>query len=330
MLLRLLLSLLLCCISSLYALSDDEVALIAEGNVLGHTELEGAGLKGYLVDLKRTKNGKPSGLKGSSPVEVVKALYDYFKAGWSRKKLGNYYRLEDALYAPFIYMPPVSARYAPIAAGLGNPQAPESTWECQPSAWLMVYRGTVIAPHTGKFRFIGTGDDFLAVRFKGKTVLEAGYRIPTLYDPKNPSDCRVSYNSDSREKFLKSRKGYEMITGVRGCHKWDNELGGLVAGTPFMVKAGERCPIEIVLSEIPGGQCGFVLFIEDISYGKNSNAKSYDLFRTADVLPDIKAIEKAYKEARCYSITSEIAFNPDSPVWRIAPPAKKKKDAKGE
>ena len=138
MLLRLLLSLLLCCISSLYALSDDEVALIAEGNVLGHAEQEGAGLKGYLVDLKRTKNGKPSGLKGgfSSQVEVVKALHDYFKAGWSRKKLGNYYRSEDALYAPFIYMPPVSARYAPIAAGLGNPQAPESTWECRPSARL--------------------------------------------------------------------------------------------------------------------------------------------------------------------------------------------------
>lgn len=154
MLLRLLLSLLLCCISSLYALSDDEVALIAEGNVLGHAELEGAGLKGYLVDLKRTKNGKPSGLKGgfSSQVEFVKALHDYFKAGWSRKKLGNYYRSENALYAPFIYMPPVSARYAPLAFGLGDALKPESQWECKPSAWLIVYRGRVIAPRTGKFR----------------------------------------------------------------------------------------------------------------------------------------------------------------------------------
>ena len=99
--------------------------------------------------------------------------------------------------------------------------------------------------------------------------------------------------------------------------------GTIVGGNLSVLSTLINTPYDILKPEK-------ILFIEDITHGKNSNAKSYDLFRTADVLPDIKAIEKAYKDARCYVSFSEIAFNPDSPVWRIAPPAKKKKDEKGE
>lgn len=309
-------------------LSDEDAALIAAGNVLGHAELEGVGLKGYFYDLKQTKDRQPTGLRGSltNEQEVVKALRDYFKSDWSKKKLSKYYRSADAFYVPFIYMPPVSARYAPLAFGLGDALKPESQWECKPSAWLIVYRGRVIAPRTGKFRFIGTGDDYLGVRFNGKNVLEAGYRIPLMYDEKNPRAYWISgRDKKSREQFLKSRKDYELVRGIPGCLVWDSELGGLVAGTPFSVKAGAVYTIEIALSEIPGGKCGFVLFIEDITRGKDSHARSYDLFRTANVLPDTKAIEKLYKEAGAYTSFSTIIFNEDSPVWRIAPPQKSHK-----
>lgn len=317
--------LLWCSMPYLYALSDEDAALIAEGNVLGHAELEGVGLKGYFYDLKQTKDRQPTGLRGSltNEQEVVKALRDYFKSDWSKKKLSKYYRSADAFYVPFIYMPPVSARYAPLAFGLGDALKPESQWECKPSAWLMVYRGRVIAPRTGKFRFIGTGDDYLGVRFNGKNVLEAGYRIPLMYDEKNSRAYWISGgDKKSREQFLKSRKGYELVRGIPGCRVWDSELGGLVAGTPFSVKAGAVYTIEIALSEIPGGKCGFVLFIEDITHGKNSHAGCYDLFRTADVLPDTKAIDEMYKQNRCYVSPCTIPFNENSPVWRIAPPKK--------
>ena len=84
----------------LYALSDEDAALIAEGNVLGHAELEGVGLKGYFYDLKQTKDRQPTGLRGSltNEQEVVKALRDYFKSDWRKKKLSKYYRSADAFF----------------------------------------------------------------------------------------------------------------------------------------------------------------------------------------------------------------------------------------
>ena len=319
-----LLMILWCSMPCLHAeLSDEDAALIAAGNVLGHAELEGVGLKGYFYDLKQTKDRQPTGLHGGTENELLKELHAFFKSGWSRKKLSRYYRSEDAFFAPFIYMPPTYERYVPVAIGLGDSRKPQSEWECKPNAWLIVYRGRVIAPRTGKFRFIGTGDVYLGVRFNGKNVLEAGYRIPLLYNAKNPRACFVSgFNLQEREQFLKSRKGYELVRGIPGCLVWDSELGGLVAGTPFSVKAGQAYNIEIALSESSGGKCGFVLFIEDITRGKDSHARSYDLFRTANVLPDTKAIEKLYKEAGAYTSFSTIIFNEDSPVWRIAPSQK--------
>ena len=42
-----------------------------------------------------------------------------------------------------------------------------------PGYWLVLYQGWVKAPLTERIRFVGMGDDYLAVRFDGKTVLES-------------------------------------------------------------------------------------------------------------------------------------------------------------
>ena len=297
------------------------------GDGMGSTDGGGSTLEGTFYDLKLKKNGAPSGLKGGAENQnsVIEALSKFF-ANWNEAELNKYYRSETKLYASNWYLPVAQAKYGPIAFQVGDPKKPESQWECQPSAWLAVYRGKVVAPKTGKFRFIGTGDDFFAVRFDRKTVLDAGYRLPTRWDKSNPKAAWVSGHGDG-ENFRKDiasgkdkkRKDYKFIKGIPGCKIWDDELGGLIAGNTFKVEEGETYDIEIAISEIPGGKFGFVLFIEDVTDGANNNAKKYDLFRTCDTNPDTKAVMQALKDAGCFVQEATIPFNEDSWVWESVP-----------
>ncbi|MBE6420277.1 MAG: hypothetical protein E7031_09120 [Akkermansiaceae bacterium] len=290
------------------------------GDGLGSKDGGGSTLEGTFYDLKLKRNGASSGLKGDPQGEaaVVEALAKFFRS-WSEQELNKYYKSETKLYASCWYLPITLAKYAPIAYEVGDPTKPESQWESKPSAWLAVYRGRVIAPKTGKFRFIGTGDDLLAVRFNGETVLEAGYFAPSYYDKTNPTGCYIA-EPVKRERFLKNRKEYEMITGIRGCDKWDKEIGGLVAGKEFNVEEGEVYNIEIAVADITGDSVGFVLFIEDVTYGKSVRARQYDLFRTCDTNPDYDKVMQAIKEAKCGSPAAKrIPFNEDSWVWESVP-----------
>ncbi len=297
------------------------------GDGMGSTDGGGSTLEGTFYDLKLKKNGAPSGLKGGAENQnaVIEALAKFFN-NWNEAELNKYYRSETKLYASNWYLPVAQAKYGPIAFQVGDPKKPESQWECQPSAWLAVYRGKVVAPKTGKFRFIGTGDDFFAVRFDRKTVLDAGYRLPTRWEKANPRAAWVSGAGDG-ENFRKEiasgkdkkRKDYKFIKGIPGCQIWDNELGGLIAGNTFKVQEGESYDIEIAISEIPGGKFGFVLFIEDVTDGANNNAKKYDLFRTCDTNPDTKAVMQALKDAGCFVQEATIPFNEDSWVWESVP-----------
>jgi hypothetical protein len=95
-------------------------------------------------------------------------------------------------------------------------------------------------------------------------------------------------------------------------------LGGLIAGTPFMVKEGETYPIEIAIAEIPGGIFGFILFIEEVdSKGEpvDKGKKKYDLFRTCDENPDPDKILQALKEAGCHKGDNRIEFNEEAWTW---------------
>ena len=269
-------------------------------------------------DLKMKRNGAPSGLKPSKPNGVIAALAKFFQSDWNEAELSKYYRSEVRSYASYWYLPVASAKYGPIAFEVGTYTKPERIWECKPSAWHAVYRGTVIAPRIGKFRFIGTGDDFLAVRFNHETVLEAGYYVPTVYDKANPTACHL-VDASRREAFLNARKGYEMIRSVTGCDQWNRELGGLVAGAEFSVKEGEEYPIEIAIAEISGGRFGYVLFIEDVTEGKNSYATQYDLFRTCDTNPDPDKVLNTLREAGCAEQCEVIPFNEESWVWELVP-----------
>lgn len=286
------------------------------GGGLGTAVSDGSQLEGSFYDLKQRENRSPSGIFGgsSSEYQIVSILHR-FLSNWSPQVLEGYYRAQQRLYASHFFLPVARARYGPIAYKCEK--------ECRPSAWVAVYRGKVRAPKSGKFRFVGTGDDTLAVRFDQKTVLVAGYYIPTL--PKYEAKVHhrlASYEQDLKNGYYPDLKGYELLR-LHGINRWNREVGGLTAGEVFQVEKGQVYPIEVMITEIPGGCFGLMLLIEDMSKelppGNPGNV--YDLFRTNSSKPDEKNILKLLREAGCaegYRLEVP-AYNADSPIWEVVP-----------
>lgn len=300
------------------------------GSGLGSGTAGGSALEGTFYDLKLTRAGASTGIQydansnalvGDGQNRVLEILNGFLK-DWRPATLNKYYSSPTKLYASNFFLPVALAAYAPIAYKCAD--------RCKPSGWVAIYRGRVRAPKTGKFRFVGTGDDFLAVRFNRKTVLEAGYRIPSRWTKENPGLAMVSrafgenhkaYQKGIADGTDKAHKGYEFIK-LRGLNIWNDEVGGLTAGAEFEVKEGQAYPIEICISEIPGGKFGFVLLIEDVTNGKakSSQSNKYDLFRTNFSMPNVKEIDEMLKKEKCNVGNAQApAYNEDSPIWTAVP-----------
>ncbi len=300
------------------------------GSGLGSGQAGGSALVGTFYDLKLTRSGAKAPLTQDPGVtsivknrHVLAQIYYDFTKSWSPAVLNKYWQAPTKLYASNFYMPNADAKYGPIA------------YQCdpkknQPSAWVAVYRGKVKAPKSGKFRFVGTGDDLLCVRFNRKMVLEAGWAIPSKHKEGTAHALDLSASTEAGKGYMKSiregkdpdHKDYEYVALPNGW-TW-NAVGGLTAGTVFEVKEGQVYPIEIMISEGPGGRFGFALLIED--QDENHQGKKpaldrvYDLFRTNFSLPDEKGIAELIKKAGFNPGTLQCPkYNPDSPIWVAVP-----------
>ncbi len=299
------------------------------GAGLGSGSPGGSALAGTFYDLKRTRSGGKTKLfpaegQGFTALAELYEIYASVIRSWSPATLEKYWKSPTQLYASSFYLPMCDANYGPIAY-----QCAETT---KPSAWVAIYRGKVRAPKSGKFRFVGTGDDFIAVRFNRKTVLEAGYIIPSKYDKKDPvASPQLSAFNELGKQYIEKIKagkdpdhrGYEYTALPEGW-AW-NMAGGLTAGTVFEVKEGQVYPIEVMISEGQGDAFGFALLIEDMTdnpQGKKPDAERvFDLFRTNFTLPKPDELKTLLQEANCLR-TDELqcpTYNMDSPIWVAVP-----------
>ena len=287
------------------------------GNGLGSGKAGGSALVGTFYDLKQTKNGSPTGLTsgGAGEGKVLEVLNGFLKS-WSEASLNKYYKSPQKLFASNFYVPVAYAKYGPIAYGVAD--------KVKEGAWVAIYRGKVRAPKSGKFRFIGTGDECVAVRFNRKTVLEAGYRIPSRWPDgaKASKPDHVKYAAAIKDGTDKIHKGYEFIK-LNGIDIWNDELGGLTAGNVFEVEEGKSYPIEVMITEVPGGKFGVMLFIEDMSENLKSNNPSnqYHLFRTNFSTPDEKVILDLLRKDGC-NVGNSLQvpkYNPESLIWVAVP-----------
>ena len=195
----------------------------------------GAGLVGTFYDLKQTPSKKPTKM-GVVPGEGVningpeamhyKEAVKRMAHSWSEGSLAEFYRAAGKLSTTQIFIPQISADEAPKAFGVEK--------DCVGRRWLIHYEGYVVPPRDGTFRFIGSGDDILVVRWGDRNVLDGsiGFYRP---DP--------------------------------GANEADNvgpaPVTPLVAGKWITMRKGEAVKMQVLIGECPGGQFSSFLLIEE-------------------------------------------------------------------
>ena len=292
-------------------------------------------LVGTFYDLKMTRSGDPSEiaervvdqdgreitrLRGSAVHEYGEVLSRFFKH-WRESELAAYYRTETKQYAAYFYQPSVESCCAPKVFCCDE--------VTQPGGWLCVYRGCVRAPKSGKFRFVGAGDDFLVVRFNRRNVLEAGYYHPSLWQKDKPA-AALTYGPENAagggwRKFwdeVKAGKhqdfaGYELIRNIPRIPRWNRELGGMTAGKVFEVEEGQVYPIDVAVGDL-GGMMGFVLFIEEVTDGSPA-APEPELFRTRFVEPNMEELRARFQEGMDGSELQAPPYDENSYIWTAMP-----------
>lgn len=271
------------------------------GTGLGEENAGGSTLEGTFYDLKQTPSGAPTVMNAQICKQV---LTEFNKSGWDKSILAKYYQAPTKLYTSCFYMPICRAEEAPYAYKVQD--------KVKASQWVAVYRGKVKAPKSGKFRFIGLGDDSLAVRFNKKLVFDYGWSSVA-------TGQMIGGNHTYRNSLTDNKGEPRKFFPYSGCASdWNPNLGGLSSGDIFEVKAGETYPIEILISEVPGGYFGFVLLIEDMdsppAKKDSTGSPIFQLFRTNFAEPNTEELYKNMKAPG--DKRSDVPYDKDSLIWQ--------------
>lgn len=250
-------------------------------SAFGTSQPSGSTLVGTFYDTKQTPGGRPTNL---SQDQFYSILSRFVTHGWDEKDLNRFYKSPQQLYAAQFYVPRTSANEAPKAYGCAD--------KVKPSRWIAIYRGKVRAPKSGTFRFVGAGDDVIAVRFNNENVFDYGWFQASLGKQTASTKWIAAMENkpgyDDLKKELKTAGiNVPPVTFYKysSSGHWNRTMGGVVAGKSFKVKQGNVYPIEILISEIPGGEFGMTLLLEEVgmapmSKDPKTGAPILPLFRT--------------------------------------------------
>lgn len=267
---------------------------------------------GYFWDLKRRPDGKPSLFaQDSGNVQVLEFESNFYNKGWQINMLSpSYMRADMQLFSTCFFLPNCRDEEAVHAYD------PKGKQKLQKSRWVALYRAKVKAPETGTFRFVGAADTVMAVRFDGKNVLACG-----LHNLRN-----ATWNEWIDKPNIKSQR---TLIRYDGTEAWNTTMGGFEAGDEFSVKKDEWYEMQVMISEIGGGEFGFCLLVEEISPLKTpikDGKPLFQLFRTAFSAPTVKEAYEAIKPENKQSdvdgdvmLLKDIPYDPDSRVWEAKP-----------
>jgi hypothetical protein len=215
---------------------------VGRGNGRNFVSLFGAkvgtnGLVGTFYDLKQTPSHKETECAPQSGIGAYReAVRDFFQSGWSPAKFSKYYKAPEPLIAGQLFIPSRSANAAPEAYGVEK--------EVKPSRWVVHYKGVVEVPQSMPFRFVGTGDDWLLVRWDRKIALDDGYE-------------HFLVGADGNYKDFK-----QVVTKEFPMDRSPGHLARMKAGPWINETKGKKVPIEIAIGETPGGVFDVYLAIE--------------------------------------------------------------------
>jgi len=226
------------------------------------------GLIGTLYDLKQTSDRKPTSAApantGIGPYRT--SVREFLESGWSPGRLQKFFKSPDKLVSGQLFITSRSADDAPKAF--------EVEKLMKPSRWVIHYRCYVEVPSSLPFRFVGSGDDFLIVRWNRKIALDDGYETYFAGRDGNYKDFGVKV---SKEYKVDRRPG---------------SLNRLKAGPWIQVTKGTKVPVEVLIGETPGGVFDCYLAIEVAKSGTKVDGQyegegKLKLFRcNADSLPE--------------------------------------------
>ena len=312
----------------------------------GRGNLKGM-LQGVFYDLKQTKTGRPTESMGdpnnrndlSRDNGSMPVLKEFVDGTWRREyddqgrvhypALDKFYCSSTRLWNSCFYTKQIPAEDAPEAFQCGK--------EVKLGAWVCIYSGNVVAPFSGKFRFVGFGDDILVVRFNKKIVFDYGWRSATLGICLNYLGEGFNGYLDALNGKPKNERERRMIADsvIYSKHNLDvyypgfDSNHGIAKGPVLEVQEGEVYPIEVLISEIPGGNFSMLLFVEQLDdngepleelddssrpmWQQDDNAPSQrkktdmlTLFRTTLDLPEYPADQPGFPR-----------FKPYGPIWRV-------------
>ena len=144
----------------------------ADDSVLGSSTASEAALAGVLYDLKQTDRGKPA---VSSTPDYDKIIINFIARGWDESVLDSFYRVGHPFYTTQVFIPMLADRAAPKAFGVQN--------RIKDGYWVIHYKGQVIPPVDGRYRFAGYAHATLLVAVNGQLVLNGCAWDPHRQDP---------------------------------------------------------------------------------------------------------------------------------------------------
>ncbi len=287
-------------------------------DLFGSSKSRGSGNEfiGHFYDLKQTPDHKLTDIgklaeKNTFNPEAqnlcMQEINRFIRSGMKAAELRDYFVAPKQKYVTAFNFPPMSANAAPKAFDVAD--------QVKPSYWICVYRGQIVAPEDGKFRFWGLADDVLVVRVNRRLVLDACWpeHIGRMTSWKsrdeesrkfqiNRADYGAFKGADWRDVFPKLAQGIVdgggfsgLLGGIKGddgqsVNRDNNYMcaaNRLVVGDWVNLKKGQRADMEVVIGEIPGGWFGCRLLIEQ--QGKNYGTVSSDA-GPRKVLPVFKTV----------------------------------------
>ncbi|MDO5470475.1 MAG: hypothetical protein Q4F38_04150 [Akkermansia sp.] len=278
------------------------------GSGMGSSEKTENAFVGRFWDLKKTSAGAASKMKDSSSnTAVLGALSQFYNGGWNTNLFSTYFESKTRLYTSCFYLPCCLDHEAT------NAYDPKGKMGLKPSRWVALYRARVQAPKTGRFRFIGIADTVMAVRFNNRNVLACG-----LHDLKTNQWGAFTWDEGRNEGALDGRE----IIAYDSCEFWNQQMGGFVAGEPFDVTEGEWYEMQVLVSEIGGGNFGFCLLVDDMSDEKvratEDGKPMFQLFRTSFISPEAAQVYEGIKY-KDENVMVDPPYDPDSMLWVARP-----------
>ncbi|MDR2512643.1 MAG: hypothetical protein LBD01_02450 [Puniceicoccales bacterium] len=221
-------------------------------SLFGTRGFNSGGLEGTFYDLKQTHDGKAADPGVGGYQAIMRNFFTKDKCDESTLQ-GKYFMSDVKLYLTQVLIPLRQGN------AVEAPRAFSVEGKVQPKRWMAYYRGSVKAPFSGKFRFVGMADDWLVVRWGGKLALEGGY------------GGNFWETGDGVIKDAKKNP----LPGTTDTYPYGGGRPAMRCGRWLEVKEGEYYPIEIAMGETPGRE-----FCAALAFERQGQKGKLLLFRT--------------------------------------------------